>query len=42
MTANVRPVNNAHTVLLSIALSAITLSCVLLYYNLASYPRLTY
>jgi len=42
MTAQPKPVNNAYTALLAIAISAITLSCVLLYYNLASYPRLTY
>ena len=42
MNVTTIPVNNAYTGLLAITLSAITLSCVLLYYNLASYPRLTF
>jgi hypothetical protein len=35
-----KPINDAYTVILSIAFSAITLSCLLLYYNLRSYPVL--
>jgi hypothetical protein len=39
MAAKVKPSNDAYTVLLSISLVAMIVSCVLLYYDIKRYPQ---
>jgi hypothetical protein len=41
MAVKVRPTNDAYTVLLSISLIAMIVSCVLLYYDVKRYPQIT-
>ena len=39
MAVKVKPANDAYTVLLSISLVAMIVSCVLLYYDIKRYPQ---
>ena len=41
MAVKVKPTNDAYTVLLSISLVAMIVSCVLLYYDVKRYPTIT-
>jgi hypothetical protein len=41
MAVKVKPTNDAYTVLLSISLVAMIISCVLLYYDVKRYPTIT-
>lgn len=41
MAEKVKPTNDSYTVLLTISLVAMIVSCVLLYYDVKRYPKIT-